>query len=127
MDTPHLHGYFKSQRGEFRSVPMSGERTLLTGMTWYAKRVAPAEYWNLWSDYIIHSIHRRVLNHIKVKVERNPRARETAKKIARRTGSVPLSKTRNGRRQKPSGAEFRARASKSARSSPRSRSSRGRR
>jgi hypothetical protein len=25
----------------------------------------PAPYWNVWSDYIIHRIHRRVLEHIK--------------------------------------------------------------
>jgi hypothetical protein len=31
----------------------------------------PQAYWHLWSDYIIHQIHMRVLEHIRVEVERN--------------------------------------------------------
>ena len=71
IDTPHLHGYFESQRGEFRLAPMPDGRTRLMGTTWYINRLTPAKYWNLWSDYIIHSIHRRVLEHIKNEAERN--------------------------------------------------------
>ncbi len=29
----------------------------------------PVAYWQLWSDYIIHRIHTRVLNHIKRNAE----------------------------------------------------------
>jgi hypothetical protein len=29
----------------------------------------PAVYWHIWSDYIIHRIHLRVLNHIKQAAE----------------------------------------------------------
>jgi hypothetical protein len=29
----------------------------------------PAAYWHLWSDYIIHRIHGRVLDHIKTLAE----------------------------------------------------------
>lgn len=33
----------------------------------------PAEYWQLWSDAIIHRIHLRVLTHIKRLAEENGR------------------------------------------------------
>jgi hypothetical protein len=34
----------------------------------------PAAYWHLWSDYIIHRIHLRVLEHIREAVEDKPQA-----------------------------------------------------
>jgi hypothetical protein len=34
----------------------------------------PAAYWHLWSDYIIHRIHLRVLEHIREAVENKPQA-----------------------------------------------------
>jgi len=42
---------------------------LLEGTTWYYHNIKPAAYWQLWSDYIIHKIHVRVLNHIKFNSE----------------------------------------------------------
>jgi uncharacterized membrane protein YhaH (DUF805 family) len=62
---PHLHGYFVSRRGQFLLTELPGGRTLLTGTTWYTDAVWPSQYWCLWSDYIIHRIHLRVLTHIK--------------------------------------------------------------
>ena len=35
------------------------------GTTWYRHNMWPAAYWKLWSDLIIHRIHRSVLEHIK--------------------------------------------------------------
>jgi hypothetical protein len=69
IDVPHLHGYFISQRGEFRLTELPGGRTLLAGTTWYVNRIEPSGYWRLWSDYLIHTIHRRVLEHIKTDAE----------------------------------------------------------
>jgi uncharacterized membrane protein YhaH (DUF805 family) len=66
---PHLHGYLVSRRGEFRLVPLPGGRTLLEGTTWYTNDMAPAAYWRLWSDAIIHRIHLRVLRHVKALAE----------------------------------------------------------
>jgi hypothetical protein len=69
----HLDGYLQSCGGQFRLVPLAGDRTLLEGTTWYYHRLWPADYWRWWSDYIIHTIHFRVLNHVKElseKVER---------------------------------------------------------
>jgi hypothetical protein len=61
----HLDGYLRSCGGQFRLVPLAGNRTLLEGTTWYYHHMWPADYWQLWSDYIIHTIHLRVLNHVK--------------------------------------------------------------
>lgn len=65
----HLHGYFVSKRGEFRLTEQADGSTILEGTTWYYQKIYPAFYWNLWSNMIIHSIHNRVLQHIKVEVE----------------------------------------------------------
>jgi uncharacterized membrane protein YhaH (DUF805 family) len=62
---PHLDGYLQSCAGQFRLIPLDGNRTLLEGTTWYYHHMWPADYWQLWSDYIIHTIHLRVLNHVK--------------------------------------------------------------
>jgi len=61
----HLEGYLESKGGQFRLVALDDGRTLLEGTTWYHHRMWPARYWQVWSDYIIHRIHLRVLNHVK--------------------------------------------------------------
>ena len=66
----HLDGYLESQVGQFRLLPLAYGRTLLEGTTWYHHRLWPADYWQLWSDYIIHTIHLRVLDHVKQLSER---------------------------------------------------------
>jgi hypothetical protein len=68
----HLDGYLESQAGQFRLVPLAGGRTLLEGTTWYHHHLWPADYWQLWSDQIIHTIHLRVLNHVKQLSENQP-------------------------------------------------------
>lgn len=70
IDAPHLHDYFVSKKGQFKIVRISDTETLLEGTTWYSNRIKPNFYWNLWSDYIIHKIHNRVLNHIKENAEK---------------------------------------------------------
>jgi uncharacterized membrane protein YhaH (DUF805 family) len=61
----HLDGYLESRAGQFRLVPLDDTRTLLEGTTWYYHHLWPADYWQIWSDHIIHAIHLRVLDHIK--------------------------------------------------------------
>jgi uncharacterized membrane protein YhaH (DUF805 family) len=68
---PHLHGYFVSEKGQFLLTALPGGRTRLEGTTWYHDTIWPAAYWRLWSDYIIHRIHLRVLEHIRVDAERS--------------------------------------------------------
>jgi uncharacterized membrane protein YhaH (DUF805 family) len=62
---PHLNGYLRPRRGEFRLVKLDDGLTRLEGSTWYEIEMAPEGYWQLWSDYLIARIHRRVLDHIK--------------------------------------------------------------
>jgi hypothetical protein len=70
IQPPHLHGYFVSEQGQFSLTALPGGRTRLEGTTWYQHTMWPAAYWHLWSDYIIHRIHLRVLEHIRVETER---------------------------------------------------------
>ena len=67
---PHLDGYFKTNQGQFRLTKTEDGGTRLAGTTWYRHDLAPALYWRLWSDMILHRIHRRVLRHIKREAER---------------------------------------------------------
>jgi hypothetical protein len=62
---PHLDGYFKSYKGQFELTRISKNQTELEGTTWYNIDIYPEFYWKAWSDFIIHRIHNRVLNHIK--------------------------------------------------------------
>jgi hypothetical protein len=67
----HLHGYFVSKEGQFKLTKLDNGHTLLEGTTWYTSRIKPDFYWTLWSDYIVHKIHTRVLEHIKKQCELN--------------------------------------------------------
>jgi uncharacterized membrane protein YhaH (DUF805 family) len=64
VHAPHLDGYLRSRRGEFRLVPLPGGRTRLEGSTWYTLAMEPAAYWRPFADGIIHRIHLRVLRHV---------------------------------------------------------------
>jgi len=66
---PHLDGYFKSYKGQFRLVKIEENITAIEGTTWYQVDITPEIYWKFWSSFIIHKIHERVLNHIKKESE----------------------------------------------------------
>lgn len=70
VDAPHLHDYFVSRQGQFKLTQLPNGNTRLEGTTWYYHNIRPAFYWQLWSDYIIHKIHLRVLEHIKKNAEK---------------------------------------------------------
>jgi uncharacterized membrane protein YhaH (DUF805 family) len=72
IDAPHLHGYFVSEKGQFTLTALANGHTRITGTTWYHDAMWPAAYWHLWSDYIIHKIHLRVLEHIRIAAEEKP-------------------------------------------------------
>ncbi|MBX3224618.1 MAG: DUF805 domain-containing protein [Labilithrix sp.] len=61
----HLEGYMTSKRGEFRLVPLPDGRTRLEGSTWYTLSIFPEDYWTIFGEALLHSIHGRVLGHIK--------------------------------------------------------------
>lgn len=62
---PHLDNFLVSRRGQFRLERLPDGRTRLEGTTWYSNRMWPEDYWGLWSDAIIHRIHRQVLEHVR--------------------------------------------------------------
>jgi hypothetical protein len=66
---PHVKGFFKTSRGEFRLIALADGRTRLEGRTWYSLRMQPQGYWTIIADAILHRIHSRVLTHIKQETE----------------------------------------------------------
>lgn len=65
VEPHHLNGYFVSERGQFLLTPLPDGGTRLEGTTWYRHHVWPNAYWRLWSDFILHRIHLRVLRHVR--------------------------------------------------------------
>jgi hypothetical protein len=70
IDAPHLHDYFVSQKGQFKLTRLENGNTVLEGTTWYYHNIRPEFYWKIWSNYIIHKIHFRVLHHIRKNSEK---------------------------------------------------------
>jgi uncharacterized membrane protein YhaH (DUF805 family) len=69
---PHIErNYMRSQHGQFRLVALDSHRTLLEGTTWYQNYLWPQVYWREWSDGIVHTIHMRVLQHVKTQAEKH--------------------------------------------------------
>jgi uncharacterized membrane protein YhaH (DUF805 family) len=66
---PHVNGYFLSDRGEFRLISLPGGRTRLEGHTWYSVAIYPQAYWRAISEVLLHKIHRRVLDEVKLESE----------------------------------------------------------
>jgi uncharacterized membrane protein YhaH (DUF805 family) len=69
IEPRHLQGYFESHQGQFLLTELPGGRTRVEGTTWYSHSMWPETYWHWWSDYVIHRIHMRVLEHIRLKAE----------------------------------------------------------
>ncbi len=65
VDAPHLNGYFRSVKGEFKLIPLANGRTRLEGRTWYEMDMHPGSYWQIYGRWFIHKIHLRVLAHVK--------------------------------------------------------------
>lgn len=64
LHPPHLDGFLVSRQGEFRLESLPNGATRLYATTWYQHHLWPAQYWKLWSDYIIHQVHGMVLQNI---------------------------------------------------------------
>jgi len=64
VEARHLVGYYECLRGRFTLTRLPDGSTELTGTSWYRHRLAPALYWNLWTDEIVHEVHGRVLGAI---------------------------------------------------------------
>ena len=72
LHPPHLENFLVSNGGQFKLIELPGGRTRLEGTTRYRHHMWPAAYWRLWSDFIIHRIHLRVLNHVKALTRNGP-------------------------------------------------------
>jgi uncharacterized membrane protein YhaH (DUF805 family) len=68
---PHLDGFLRARRGEFRLVELPGGRTRLEGSTWYTLDIHPGPYWRLHADFLLGAIHDRVLRHVRKLAERH--------------------------------------------------------
>ncbi len=62
----HLEDHdFQPERADFVLVALPDGGTRLEGTTTYQNKMWPGAYWRLWTDAIVHSIHRRVFAHVK--------------------------------------------------------------
>ena len=59
-----------SRRVEFRLIALPNGHTRLEGSTRYSVEMGPEGYCQVFGDYLIHRIHLRVLEHIRVQAER---------------------------------------------------------
>lgn len=72
INTPHSHdAYFKINYGEFMIKQLGENKTELYASTELTHHLRPYFYWNLWNRYIIHHMHKNVLQTIKQRVEAN--------------------------------------------------------
>ncbi len=69
LNIPHLKGYFRSEKGAFILKQEGKAKTRLIGKTWCRQSIWPNSYWYLWTNYIVHQIHNRVLTGIKAQAE----------------------------------------------------------
>ncbi|MCF6132396.1 hypothetical protein [Flavobacterium wongokense] len=82
MHPPHLDGYFKSYKGQFKLKRVGNNVTLLEGTNWYKVDIYPQFYWQPWVNAVIHKVHNRVLENIKKESEiQNAQSRNTSKII----------------------------------------------
>jgi len=72
VNAKHLNGYYIAKQGQFELTPLPGGRTLVTGTSWYQHGLWPAEYWRWWSDAVVHHVHHRVLEQIRLLSESRP-------------------------------------------------------
>ena len=69
LSVAHLSRLLYWSAGVVRTTELPGGRTRVEGTTWYSHSMWPESYWHWWSDYIIHRIHLRVLEHIRARAE----------------------------------------------------------
>lgn len=73
IDTTHIHSAYASLEGGFKLTTLPDGRTRLVGESHYLLNIAPASYWNLWTEEIVHMVQRRVLEHVKTRAEAGPK------------------------------------------------------
>lgn len=117
VNPPHLTGFLTSEQGQFLLTPLPDGGTRLEGTTWYRNRMWPEAYWRLWSDLIIHRIHDRVLDHIRLLAE-SEQNRDRAVPAAA-TATLPAAKRNVQAPPEPAATEADPAVSHASRTSPR--------
>jgi len=56
---------FQPERADFVLTPLPNGGTRLEGTTTYQNKMWPGQYWRLYTDSVVHTIHRRVFEHVK--------------------------------------------------------------
>lgn len=75
----HLEDHdFQPERVDFVITPLPDGDSRLEGTTTYQNKMWSGAYWRLWTDGLIHSIHRHVFEHIKQMAEAD--VRESARR-----------------------------------------------
>ena len=74
IDAAHLHSAYASLEGGFKLTTLPDGRTRLVGESHYLLNIAPAAYWNLWTEEIVHMVQLRVLEHVKTRAEAGPKS-----------------------------------------------------
>ena len=69
LHPPHLDWAIRSLKGQFILTELADGRIELEGTTWFFTKMSPEPYWSWISGEMIHMIHLRVLEHIKVSAE----------------------------------------------------------
>lgn len=73
ISTPHTTGeYFKHHYGQFRLHQLPNGTTQLIAESQFSYKLAPAIYWNWWSQYLVKTMHHHVLHTIKDRSENRP-------------------------------------------------------
>jgi len=71
----HLEDHdFRPERADFVLTPLPNGGTRLEGISTYQNKMWPGEYWRVYTDSIVHSIHNRVFTHVKQLAEADERA-----------------------------------------------------
>ena len=72
----HLEDHdFQPERADFVLIPLPNGGTRLEGTTTYQNKMWPGEYWHFYTDSIVHTIHRRVFEHVKQLSEADAKVR----------------------------------------------------
>lgn len=66
LDAPHTHGnYFRLNYGSFELQAVDAQHTKVIARSDFSYKLAPAPYWNIWSNYLVDKMHMFVLGHVK--------------------------------------------------------------
>jgi uncharacterized membrane protein YhaH (DUF805 family) len=82
----HLDDHdFQPERADFVLASLANGGTRLEGTTIYQNKMWPGMYWRLYTDVIVHTIHRRVFEHVKQLAEGDAKTQAVAARDSDKT------------------------------------------